>query len=518
MQVTSVITSPVPNVPVNYTFMIPPVTGTPTTFTTNPNLNNIIIPGTYVIYVKDLTNNCVSSQSISIIQNTIAPNVSFIQPLPQLTCRDFSMVLTGISSNTNTQITWTVPAFPGSSVNPTPNATVITMPSITGSTNNITAIGIWTVGAMDNNNFCASSRTVQINQDVRVPRFTISALSNSVINCKNSDVVIVPIVTPTLAVALVPTFVWYPPVGQALPGTQFNSTAPGTHTAISTSAINGCTANATYLVAVDLTPPALEIVPAFTLDCATNPSVVLTPSITGPTTGFTYSWTVPAGALTSALTGSALTSNKVGGYMLVVTNTINGCVNQAFYQVVEGGIKADFYADPNYGFVPMNVTFHNTSSTSTGASNIISTWGYGNGAVTQTVLNTVNTQITYTASGTYMVYLKVQKGSCIDTAIRTVIVELPSKLEVPNVFTPNGDKSNDVFRLRSSNLKEVYIIIFDRWGNKVYEVTSDTGNFAWDGNAQTGKECADGVYFYIIKAEGKDGQEYDLRGNVSLFR
>ena len=518
MQVTTVITSPVPNVPVNYTFMIPPVTGTPTTFTTNPNLNNITIPGTYVIYVKDLTNNCVSSQSISIIQNTIAPNIDFIQPLSILSCRDPSMVLNGISSNTNTQISWTVPAIPSNSVNPTPNNTVTINPAVTNSSNNITAVGIYTVGAVDQNNMCSSSKTVQILQDIRLPKFTISALTNSIINCKNADVVIVPIVTPTLAVALVPTYIWYPPVGQGVPGTQFNTTSAGTHTSISMSVVNGCTYSATYIVASDFVPPALNVSPAFTLDCATNPTVTLTPSITGSSAGFTYSWTVPAGALTSALTGSALTTNYTGGYMVVVTNTLNGCVNQAFYQVVEGGIKASFNAIPNYGVAPLNVTFNNTSSTSTGATSIISTWGYGNGAVTQTVYNTQPTSATYTAAGTYIVYLQVKKGLCIDTAMRTVIVDLPSKLEVPNVFTPNGDKSNDIFRLRATNLSELYIIIYDRWGTKVYELTSETGNFAWDGKAQTGKECAAGVYFYIIKGTGKDGQVYDLRGNVSLFR
>ena len=518
MQVTTVITSPVPNVPVNYTFMIPPVTGTPTTFTTNPNLNNITIPGTYVIYVKDLTNNCVSSQSISIIQNTIAPNIDFIQPLSILSCRDPSMVLNGISSNTNTQISWTVPAIPSNSVNPTQNNTVTINPAVTNSSNNITAVGIYTVGAVDQNNMCSSSKTVQILQDIRLPKFTISALTNSVINCKNADVVIVPIVTPTLAVALVPTYMWYPPVGQGVPGTQFNTTSAGTHTSICTSVVNGCTYSATYNVATDMAPPALNISSAFTLDCATNPTVTLTPSITGSSAGFTYSWTVPAGALTSNLTGSALTTNYTGGYIVVVTNTNNGCATQAFYQVVEGGIKASFNAIPNYGTAPLNVTFNNTSSTSTGATSIISTWGYGNGAVTQTVYNTQPTSATYTAAGTYMVYLQVKKGLCIDTAIRIVIVDLPSKLEVPNVFTPNGDNANDVFRLRATNLKELYIIIYDRWGTKVYELTSETGNFAWDGKAQTGKECADGVYFYMIKGTGKDGQEYDLRGNVSLFR
>ncbi|MBK7309364.1 MAG: gliding motility-associated C-terminal domain-containing protein [Sphingobacteriaceae bacterium] len=95
---------------------------------------------------------------------------------------------------------------------------------------------------------------------------------------------------------------------------------------------------------------------------------------------------------------------------------------------------------------------------------------------------------------------------------------MPSKLEVPNVFTPNGDKVNDVFRLIAASLLEIEATIFDRWGNKVYEVTSGTGNIGWDGKNMFGKECPSGTYFYMIKAKGKDAQEYDLKGNVTLFR
>ncbi len=520
MQVTNVLTSPVPSVSCNYTFMTPPVSSTPTTFSATPNLNGITVPGVYVVYVQDQTNNCIASQSINIIQNIIPPSIDFIQPLSILTCRDASMVLNGISGNSNTSITWTVPSLPSPSVNPTPNATVYINPAITGATNNVTSIGVWTVGAVDNNNFCSATKTVQILQDIRVPKFTLTAQSNSVINCINPDVVIVPVVTGTLAVALVPQFFWYPPVGTPGGGSSYNTTAPGSHTCISTSVVNGCTYTATYNVAIDVTPPALDpLTPSFTLDCASIPQVVIKPVINGTTTGFTYSWTViPAGAITSALTGSSLTTDQTGIYMVVVTNTINGCKSQAVYQVVEGAIHADFTANPDHGFAPLGVTFNNTSATSTGASSIISSWGYGNGVITPSVMNNVPGFATYTASGTYSVILTVKKGTCIDTAMRLVSVELPSKLEIPNVFTPNGDKSNDIFRLRATNLKEVYIVIYDRWGTKVYELTSDTGNFAWDGKAQTGKECADGTYFYIIKATGKDGQEYDLKGNVSLFR
>lgn len=519
MQVASVITSPVPSVACQYTFVPPGFTGTPTTFSFNPNQNNITIPGTWVVYVKDQTNNCVSSQSISIIQNTIAPNIGFIQPLSLLTCRDNSMVLNGISSTNNVSITWTVPAIPSNSVNPTPNATVVINPAATGATANITSVGIWTVGAVDNNNLCRATKTVQIIQDIRIPRFTISAASNSIINCKDPNVLIVPVIANTLAVALVPTYTWLPPTGGEFGGSSFNTTSAGTHTALSMSVINGCTANATYNVASDLTPPAINAAVSFTLDCANIPTVSIIPSIVGSTTGFTYSWTAPAGALTSNLTNSVLVTNLTGLYRILVTNTVNGCRSQESYSVVNGELTANFAPSASTGFAPLFVTFTNNSSTSTGASSINCLWSYGNGAATATTLvNSISPTTTYTAPGTYTVLLIATKGTCRDTAMRVIRVDVPSKMEVPNVFTPNDDKVNDVFRLIASSLAEVNVLIYDRWGNKVYELTSETGNFAWDGKNQSGKDCAAGVYFYVIKAKGKDGEEFEQKGNVSLFR
>jgi len=517
MQVTYVETSPNPNTPVEYFFSPPPGTLTPG-YNINPNQNNIVTPGTWVVYVRDQTNMCVVTQSISIIQNIVPPPIEIIQPLSILTCKNPTMELTGISNNLNTIITWTVPAVPSNSINPTANATVVINPAISNSSVNITSVGVYTVGAIDNNNLCRSSKTVQILQDIRVPIFVISALTNSVLTCINHDVLLVPITTTALAGALIPTFEWYPPVGSPVGGTSYNSTSAGSHTSIATSSINGCTYTANYIIGTNLTPPPLGITPTFTLDCALNPTVAIYQVVNGSTSGLAYQWSVPPGALTSNLTSSILVTNRSGDYFVVVTNTITGCKSQKGLEVIDGSIRADFIASPNAGFAPLAVTFSNTSKTSTGASSIISTWSYGNGTITHTVFNTAPTMATYTASGTYSVILSVQKGSCIDSAMHLILVELPSKLEVPNVFTPNGDKSNDIFRLRATNLEHIEIVIFDRWGNRVYEVVSETGNFAWDGKNLNGKDCPDGTYFYIIHARGKDEAAFEQKGNVSLFR
>ncbi|MCA6436375.1 MAG: gliding motility-associated C-terminal domain-containing protein, partial [Bacteroidetes bacterium] len=53
---------------------------------------------------------------------------------------------------------------------------------------------------------------------------------------------------------------------------------------------------------------------------------------------------------------------------------------------------------------------------------------------------------------------------------------------------------------------------------KVYDVVSKTGNIAWDGKNFKGQECPSGTYFYVIKGSGKDGTEYEKKGNLSLFR
>ncbi len=524
MQVSSVITSPVLNVPVSYTFCPPPATVviTPTTaLSSNPNQNNVTTPGVWVVYVKDLTNNCISSTSISIIQNTIAPNVDYIQPLSLLTCNDPSMILNGISSNSNTAITWTVPASPSNSVDPTPNTTVNINPAVTGATNNITVVGIFTVGAVDNNNLCRASKTVQINQDVRLPVFTISALTNSVINCINSDVLIVPIITPTLAVALVPTYVWFPPIGSGVPGTQFNTTACGSHSAISTSATNGCTTSASYVVACDLTPPTVDFSPTYTLDCGSNQATVV--AVATPTNNLKYYWNIfPAGVVVTNRNLSSILGSQVGEYGVTVTNTLNGCVTLGAYDVVQGSLNVDFTPSSLFGYSPLHVTFQNNSASTFTTGVLTATWSFGNGSIlTNSYIagtSSITPSATYTAPGTYSVLLSGSKGTCSGSKIEVITVEVPSKLEVPNVFTPNGDKVNDIFRLIASSLTDIQATIFDRWGNKVYEVDSDTGNIAWDGKNQSGKDCAAGVYFYIIKATGKDNQTYDLKGNVTLFR
>ena len=78
-----------------------------------------------------------------------------------------------------------------------------------------------------------------------------------------------------------------------------------------------------------------------------------------------------------------------------------------------------------------------------------------------------------------------------------------SMLDVPNVFTPNGDGIHDEFRVVYRSLREFHIWVYNRWGHLVYK--SDDPAKGWDGNIN-GRPAAEGAYYYVIRALGTDAE------------
>ncbi|MBR5747832.1 MAG: gliding motility-associated C-terminal domain-containing protein [Prevotella sp.] len=103
-----------------------------------------------------------------------------------------------------------------------------------------------------------------------------------------------------------------------------------------------------------------------------------------------------------------------------------------------------------------------------------------------------------------------------DSVVSDSTVVLTSTLVIPNAFSPNNDRINDVFKAKSyQNIVEFHAYIFNRWGQKLYEWTNiDEG---WDGTYR-GKDVKQGTYFVLVKARGADGQTYNIRKDVNLLR
>ena len=118
--------------------------------------------------------------------------------------------------------------------------------------------------------------------------------------------------------------------------------------------------------------------------------------------------------------------------------------------------------------------------------------------------------------GTFTVTLIASAGPCSDTAYTVIVLQDSLNLIIPNVFTPNGDGTNDFFTIRSAGVKEISLQIFNRWGEKMYELTGPKAS--WDGVGSNGTKVADGTYFYFVKAYGYDSKEIEQHGTVNLFR
>jgi gliding motility-associated-like protein len=102
-------------------------------------------------------------------------------------------------------------------------------------------------------------------------------------------------------------------------------------------------------------------------------------------------------------------------------------------------------------------------------------------------------------------------NSC-DTALVFLTVSSNGDCMVPNIFTPNGDGVNDLFEIPCLNtLPEAWLIVFNRWGDLVYE--SDRYHNQWDGK-YNGNDLPDGTYFYILRLDSGD----TMQGSVEIRR
>ena len=86
---------------------------------------------------------------------------------------------------------------------------------------------------------------------------------------------------------------------------------------------------------------------------------------------------------------------------------------------------------------------------------------------------------------------------------------------LPNVFSPNGDNENDILFVRGEGIETVKLIIYNRWGNKVFESTDITQG--WDGTYR-GQEQGSAVFVYYIEATFVNGATAKEKGNVSIVK
>ncbi|MBC7696437.1 MAG: gliding motility-associated C-terminal domain-containing protein [Burkholderiales bacterium] len=395
------------------------------------------------------------TKSISV---SIVPN-----PTVTLTTNSFTVcsgnVINIIANSTNNNYSWS-----GSS---NTNATLTLTASAT------------TTGTVTSTNACSSSSDSYTINVVAAPTLSVDFANINLCTGQSA------IITATSSIG---NYTWMPG------GITTNTLMVNSANVYTVETSNVCyTLSATSSV-VPLSLPVISLTSNTTTIC---PNETATLTVTGGTSPYVWS--------NSSSTGSVVTSN---GGTVTVSNT-NGCGTASqTININVININASISANPTSGVKPVIVDFTNNSN---GAINYSWNFGNGNSANTQTVSSQ-----TYSVAGTYTVYLTASNGSCTDTdfLIITVLNEEPT-LIIPNVFTPNNDSVNDVFRVTGFNIIEFNCTIVDRWGLQMYQW--DTIKTGWDGKSN-GKEVPDGTYFYIIIAKDIDNREIKKQGAFSLFK
>jgi len=259
-------------------------------------------------------------------------------------------------------------------------------------------------------------------------------------------------------------------------------------------------------------------------------AIVVGDSVT-PDHGVYYSWLNGAGQ--DGPTASVWTDLPSGWYYISVEDAVCTVEDSAFVELLDPPIAA-LTASPVEGCAPLLVTFDYSESQNAEGYELF--FGDGSSQTSATV-----EQMTFTYdnpnAATYIAELVVTQGANCADSMEVVIqigicgctdanalnydptatiddgscaYPVPPEpiVSAPNVFTPNNDSdnSNEVFELTTENLGELQLIIFNRWGNIVFNETStdpDNQNPAWNGLiSNSGKEAEEGVYFYKYVAFG----------------
>jgi gliding motility-associated-like protein len=114
---------------------------------------------------------------------------------------------------------------------------------------------------------------------------------------------------------------------------------------------------------------------------------------------------------------------------------------------------------------------------------------------------------------TYRVTAYKKGNNAISSRSNYAEVYAPAAVFIPSAFTPNSDGMNDVFKIKGENLQDFKLLVYDRWGEKIYESTNSSEG--WDGTYK-GNPVQNDTYVYQVTAKNLGDKK--MTGAVTLVR
>jgi gliding motility-associated-like protein len=272
--------------------------------------------GQYQVVVTAGTSGCRDTSFIKVATDTVKPDIKTIGDT--LSCTTQSAAITASSSVTNAIYAWSGPAgFTSALAKPI-----------------VSTAGQYIVTVTNPSNGCSSTATAVATPDFSAP--TLEA-TGGVITCLTKSIVL----TSKASVPI--TVKWQGPAGFTSTLASPTATQTGTYIVVGTAA-NGCSDTKTVEITADTLGPVTTIANPKELNCTTT-QVALNASVP-PSGNFTFSWTTSNGTILPT-PGTAVPNPQVtaaGNYVLVVTDTHNGCTTQKSVNVILNAAKPNAIA------------------------------------------------------------------------------------------------------------------------------------------------------------------------------
>ena len=277
------------------------------------------------------------------------------------------------------------------------------------------------------------------------------------------------------------------------------TTGAGTYTVTYTT--NGPCVN-TSTVSVTIIPKAdATIIKGDTVFCQVDPAV-------------TFSTVEPGGTWTGVSNGVfSPTTAGPGVHLITYTIGSGSCRDMDNFNVLVNPnpvislVKQDDNCLSEEGSVKANI--------STGTPPYDYAWGAEDPDATITLEG--DSAIVNLAAGTYTLTV-IDSAGCTSSAMATIediLENCDFHIFLPNIFSPNGDGKNDVFFVRGKGIKSLHLVIYSRWGEKVFE-TQDADE-GWDGRFR-GEDMNPAVFVYYVQATMYTDEVIEQKGNVTLVR